>query len=102
MARRSSSIAVASGPGFTDLFRADDVGGTDGGAIRIGFVSVPATAAAPVEYRVDDPADPAGEVFALQPGDGALVRARLGVKHVSARGVGGASTAGFEVVESLD
>ena len=101
MPRLSSSIAVAASPTVTDLFRATDVGGADGPPAAALVVGAAATSAFPIAFRVEDPLTPVGESFTLAPGSNMPVADRLGIKHVTAVGVGGAGTAEIAVVRTL-
>jgi len=98
MARRSSGIAVAAGPVWTNLFLADEAGGADGPAFASALVGCAAGSAVPIEYR--RAGDPAGQSAELAPGDLAPVAgANPRITRVEARGVGGAGVATFEVVK---
>jgi len=100
VARRSSSIAVADNPAVTDLFRASDVGGSDGAAASSIVVTCAAASLFPIAFRVEDPADPIGESFTLAPGASMPLADRLGIKWITASGVGGAGIAEVSVVAS--
>lgn len=97
MARRNNRIAIGAGPGWTDVFRANDAGGTDGAGARELLLSCAADSANPIEYRVEAPADPANEQARLAPGEVARITGHNQfVRRVAMRGVGGAATGGVE------
>jgi hypothetical protein len=97
MARRNNGIAIPAGPAWTDVFRADDAGGTDGSGARELLLTCAAGSAVPLEYRLEAPADPAGQQARLEPGEAARISGvNQFIRHVVMRGVGGAATGGVE------
>lgn len=100
MARRNNRINIPAGPAFTSVYRTSREGGSDGavGALEL-LVSCAADSANPVEYRLEDPADPAGETATLFPGESVrLIGATGPINHIVMRGVGGAAIGGVEVL----
>ena len=104
MARRNNRIAIGAGPAWTNVFQADAAGGPDGAVAREVMISCSPGSANPVEYRVEDPADPSGEQATLEPGEVAWIKfspsaTSARVRHVVMRGAGGDATGGVEVIE---
>lgn len=100
MAKRNNTIAIPAGPAWTDVFRTNGAGGSDGhvGSREL-LLSCAASSANAIQYRVERPADPAGEQATLQPGESVrLTGDRSLIEHVVMRGVGGAATGGVEVL----
>jgi len=100
MARRSS-VSVNASPD-TNLFRSDDLGGSDGRAVRAIQITCKAEETNGLEYRLEDPEDPAGEWALLDAGESTLLigagqTGRIG--HIIGRGSGGATVAIVEVVQ---
>lgn len=93
MAMRNNRMSVPAGPAFTDLFSAASAGAR----VRALVVSCASDSAVAMEYRVDEPADPAGEAARLEPGEAVSLEYPSGVGRVSARGVAGVATGGVEV-----
>ncbi len=97
MARRNNRIAVPVGPAWTDVFRSGDAGGADGPGARELLLTCAADSAFSLEYRLEAPADPAGELARLAPGEAARIGgANQLIRHVVMRGVGGGATGGVE------
>jgi len=97
MARRNNRIAIADGPGWTAVFRSNLAGGSDGYGARELLLTCAADSAVPLEYRLESPADPAGQSAQLAPGEAARIRGESQqIQHVSMRGVGGEATGGVE------
>lgn len=101
MPRQSAGVVLATHPTFTDLFKATDVGGTDGAGCQALLLTN--RGSNNVRIRCEDPADPAGEYAEIQPtetkryegrGDGAPI------KHVKGAGVGAAGLCAVEVVKN--
>lgn len=102
MARRNNRIAISAGPGWTNVFQTTRAAspGTDGvvGASDV-LLSCASDSSNPLEYRVEDPADPAGEVARLAPGDAVRLHGSKSlIQHIVMRGVGGAAVGGVEVL----
>lgn len=97
MARRNNRIAIPIGPAWTDVFRSQDAGGTDGPGARQLLLTCAADSAFPLEYRVEAPQDPANQQARLEPGEAARITGHNQfIRHVVMRGVGGAATGGVE------
>jgi len=97
VARRNNRLAIAAGPGWTAVFRAADAGGTDGPGARELLLTCAPDSANPIEYRVEAPADPAGQQAHLKAGEAARITGvNQHIRHVVMRGVGGAATGGVE------
>jgi len=97
VARRNNRLAIAAGPGWTAVFRAADAGGTDGPGARELLLTCAPDSANPIEYRVEAPADPAGQQAHLKVGEAARITGvNQHIRHVVMRGVGGAATGGVE------
>ena len=81
------------------MFRSINAGGADGFGARELLLTCAADSAFPIEYRVDAPADPAGEQAELKPGEAARIKgANQRILHVVMRGVGGGATGGVEEI----
>jgi len=99
MARRNNRLAIAEGPGWTDVFRAEGAGGSDGFGARELLLTCAADSTVPLEYRVEAPQDPPGEQAELKPGEAVrLIGDSQHIRHVQMRGVGGAATGGVEEI----
>jgi len=97
MARRDNRLTIPAGPDWTDAFRSEEAGGSDGPGARTLLLSCAADSPVPLEYRLDAPADPNGEQAQLEPGEAA----RIGgvnqlIRHVVMRGVDGGAVGGVE------
>ena len=102
MARRNNRQNILQGPGFTDVFKSKSVdNGPDGQGAREFLLSCAADSPVPLEYRVEVPGDPAGEVARLAPGETAPLRSDGPnvINHIVMRGVGGAAIGGVEVTK---
>lgn len=100
MARRNNRLSIPAGPDWTDAFRSEHAGGADGAGGRDILLTCAADSAVPLEYRVENPADPDGEAARLAAGEAARLDAREAflIHHVVMRGVGGVATGGVEVL----
>lgn len=97
MARRDNRLTIPQGPSWTDVFRSQDAGGPDGPGARGLLLTCAADSAAALEYRVEAPADPAGQQARLEPGEAAQIAGvNQFIRHIQMRGVGGAATGGVE------
>ncbi|MBL0920921.1 MAG: hypothetical protein IBJ10_02200 [Phycisphaerales bacterium] len=101
MALRNNRMNIPEGPDWTDLMKSADLGGTDGLiGMSEALLSCAADSASAMEYRVEKPADPAGQFGTLQPGEAVKLRgSRSLIHHIVGRGVDGDATGG---VENLD
>ena len=88
---RNTRQSIPIGPGTTEVFNKDDLGGV---RVHEMFVVCAADSLNALEYRVDDPADPAGEFDRLEIGEVTTVKSDRGIGIISARGVGGTATGG--------
>ena len=102
MARRNNRLTIATGPSWTDVFRADGAGGSDGFGARELLLTCAADSPVPLEYRVEAPRDPLSEQAELKPGEAVrLVGDSQHIRHVQMRGAvggGGAATGGVEEI----
>jgi|GEM_PF-1732032 len=102
MARRNNRLAIAAGPAWTDVFRAQGAGGSDGFGARELLLTCAADSTVALEYRVEAPKDPPGEQAELKPGEAVrLIGDSQHIRHVQMRGVvggGGAATGGVEEI----
>lgn len=97
MARRNNRLAIPNGPGWTDVFRSEADGGADGAGARELLLTCAPDSAAPLEYRIEAPQDPAGEQAQLATGEAARITGTNQlIRRVQMRGVGGAATGGVE------
>ena len=94
MARRHAGITTATHPTFTDVFKSTDVGGSDGAPCKA--LRITNRGSNNLRYRVEIPADGAGEYGELLPTESAVIRDEQ-VKWVKAAGVGAAGTCAVEV-----
>lgn len=99
MARRNNAQTIAQGAGWTDVFQADDAGGSDGSGMRDVLISVAASSANPAEYRIEG-IDPTGEQGTLAAGESVRIATSRGkagqILRIQMRGVGGPATGGVE------
>jgi len=99
MARRDNRIGIGAGPSWTDVFRSQDAGGSDGPGARELLLSCSAESDAPIEYRLEAPADPPNQRARLEPGEAARITGRNQfIRRVVMRGVGGTAIGGVEEV----
>jgi hypothetical protein len=100
MARRNNRIAIPAGPTWTDAYKTSQAGGSDGavGAAEI-LISCAADSENAIQYRLEIPADPAGESATLFPGESVRLTGHTQpIRHVVMRGVGGSAVGGVEVL----
>lgn len=97
MARRNNRIAIPVGPTWTDVFRSQDAGGSDGPGARELLLSCSPDSAGALEYRIEAPADPANQQARLEPGEAARITGHNQfIRHVVMRGANGAAIGGVE------
>ena len=99
MARRDNRQAIPIGPAWTDVFRSNDAGGSDGPGARELLLSCAPDSLNAIDYRIEVPADPVGEKARLEKGEVfRLVGRNQLIHHVQMQGVGSGATGGVEEI----
>lgn len=95
---RNNRQEIDEGPDWTSVYRSRRAGG-DGIGLRSCLLSCAPDSESPVEYRIENPADPEGQAATLMPGEIMVIKGTAQmIHHIVMRGVGGAAIGGVEQI----